>query len=89
MVGFGRYDDRYESGHGGSSFATGFAARKAELSLYGPAHEEKLLAALGKHRRGKGCLYLKQLAGVDEEALRGLIRAGLDDLGLRWTIHSA
>ena len=33
MVGFGRYAYTYDSGHSGVSFATGFAPRKAELSI--------------------------------------------------------
>ena len=34
-----------------------------------------LLARLGKHRRGKGCLYLKRLGDVDLEVLQALIAA--------------
>jgi hypothetical protein len=92
MVGFGRYDYTYDSGHSGTSFATGFAARKAELSLYilpGYGDFAPILARLGKHRTGKSCLYLKRLQGVDERALRDLIRAGLDVLGRCWTVHPA
>jgi hypothetical protein len=90
MVGFGRYAYRYDSGHSGESLATGFAARKAELSIYilpGYADFGDILARLGPHRLGKACLYLKRLDRVDEGALRDLIRAGLEDLGKRWTIH--
>jgi len=29
--------------------------------------------ALGKHRRGKGCLYVKRLADIDMGALEALI----------------
>jgi Domain of unknown function (DU1801) len=89
MVGFGRYVYRYESGHGGESFATGFSPRKAELSLYGllgAPETEALLARLGPHRVGKGCLYVKRLAAVDEAVLRELIRAGLEDLGRKWEV---
>jgi hypothetical protein len=89
MVGFGRYDYTYDSGHSGTSFATGFAARKAELSFYGLAGDDVQFAALGKHRRGKACTYLKRLEGVDEGALRDLIGAGLKELGTRWTLHPA
>lgn len=92
MVGFGRYEYRYESGHTGSSMATGFAPRKAELVLYilpGYADVSDLLADLGKHRLGKSCLYLKRLEGVNEDTLRRLIRAGLDALGKRWVVHPA
>lgn len=90
MAGFGRYDYRYDSGHSGSAFATGFAPRKAELVIYilpGYADCGDILADLGKHRLGKSCLYLKRLEGVNEDALRRLIRAGLQDLAKRWTIH--
>lgn len=90
MVGFGRYAYRHYSGHSGESLATGFAPRKAELSIYilpGYAEFGDILARLGPHRLGKSCLYLKRLDRVDEGALRDLIRAGLDDLGRRWPVH--
>lgn len=90
MVGFGRYEYRYDSGHGGESMATGFSPRKAELSVYilpGYADFGPILSRLGPHRLGKACLYVKRLSLVDEGALRDLIRAGLADLGKRWVIH--
>lgn len=89
MVGFGQYDYRYDSGHSGSSLATGFAPRKAEISLYGltAPGAEALLDRLGKHRRGKGCLYLKRLSDADPGVLTDLIRAGLADLQTRWTVQ--
>ena len=90
MVGFGRYAYRYDSGHGGESFATGFAPRKAELSVYilpGYADFGSILSRLGPHRLGKACLYIKRLDAVDESALRDLIRAGLEDLGQQWPVH--
>jgi Domain of unknown function (DU1801) len=89
IVGFGRYAYRYDSGQSGESLAVGFSPRKAELSLYGVTTGEaaSLLPKLGPHQMGKACLYIKRLAAVDEAVLRGLIRAGLDDLGRRWLIH--
>jgi hypothetical protein len=90
MLGYGRYAYRYESGHSGVSLATGFAPRKAELVLYilpGHAGYAPILADLGPHRLGKACLYLRRLEGVNEAALDRLIRAGLADLGSRWTIE--
>lgn len=89
MVGFGRYAYRYASGHAGEWFASGFAPRKAELVLYGLPGEgqgEALFGRLGRHRRGKGCVYLKRLEAVDEAALRDLIRAGLEALAAQWTV---
>ncbi len=89
MVGFGRYAYRYASGHSGISLATGFAPRKAELSLYilpGNQDYGALLADLGPHRLGKACLYLRRLDGVNEAVLRRLIRRGLDDLAALWPV---
>ncbi len=89
MVGFGRYEYRYASGHSGQALATGFAPRKADLSIYimpGYTDFSPILADLGKHRMGKSCLYLRRLSDANEVALRTLIRAGLDDLAKHWPI---
>lgn len=90
IVGFGRYEYRYASGHSGESLATGFSPRKAELSVYilpGYADFSAILARLGPHRTGKSCLYIKRLDRIDLTVLADLIRAGLQGLGQRWTIH--
>ena len=88
MVGFGRYEYRYDSGHGGESLVVGFSPRKAELSLYGMiAGTEGLLPKLGPHRAGKGCLYLKRLSAVDEGVLREMIRVGIADTKARWPVY--
>ena len=89
MLGYGTYDYTYASGHSGTSFATGFAPRKAKLSIYimpGYADFDSILARLGKHTKGKACLYLNKLADADEAVLAELIRAGLEDLGRRWPV---
>ena len=36
-----------------------------------------LLKKLGKHKAGKGCVYIKTLGDVDEDALRALMAATL------------
>lgn len=92
IVGFGRYDYVYKSGRKGSHLATGFSARKAELVVYilpGYTDFSPILADLGKHKIGKSCLYLKRLDGVNEDALRRLIRAGLADLAKHWPVFPA
>ena len=89
MVGFGAYAYSYASGHSGTAMATGFAPRKAELSIYvlaGYAGLGAMLDRLGKHRIGKACLYLRQLSDADESVLRDLIAAGLADLKARWPV---
>lgn len=77
IVGFGRYAYRYASGHSGEWPLVGFGIGKAEISLYLSvdfAAEAASLAALGRHRTGVGCLYLKRLAGVDPASLQGMIQ---------------
>ena len=77
IVGFGTYHYRYESGHEGTSALAGFAARKAHLVLYLVGgfedRHQKLMARLGPHKTGEGCLYLKRLADVDLDVLRELV----------------
>lgn len=79
MIGYGTYHYRYASGHEGDAMRIGFSPRKAEMVLYVLAYgdgdtsaEDALLARLGKHRRGKSCLYVKRLDGVDRDVLEQL-----------------
>jgi hypothetical protein len=76
IIGFGSYHYRYESGREGDSPIVGFSPRKEALVLYivtGFRGAEPLLAKLGKHTKGKSCLYVKRLADVDQAVLRGLL----------------
>jgi len=89
MIGFGRYAYTYDSGHSGEMFLTGFAPRKANLVVYilpGYADYSAELARLGKHRKGKSCLYINKLADVDMDVLEELIRAGIADMKGRYEI---
>jgi hypothetical protein len=92
MVGYGSYTYRYASGHGGSSLATGFSPRKAELSVYvmpGYAEHAEILSRLGPHRMTKACLYIKQLDKIDMSVLEELIRAGRSDLEKQWPVSAS
>ena len=76
IVGFGKYHYKGASGREGDWFVVGFASRKQDLTLYlmgGLVQGEALLSHLGKHKTGKGCLYVKRLADVDMEVLRELV----------------
>lgn len=75
IIGFDTYRLKYANGREIDFMLTGFSPRKQDLVLYlGPGLEQKdLLARLGKHRIGKGCLYLKRLDDVDRAVLRSLI----------------
>ena len=78
IVGFGSYHYKYQSGHEGDTCIVGFAPRKAALTLYLlPGFEGELrplLDKLGKHKTGKGCLYVKRLADVDQAVLERIVR---------------
>ncbi len=77
IVGFGRYHYKYASGHEGDSMLVGFSPRKQNLTLYlmlGAADYSGLLKKLGKHKTGKGCLYINKLADVDLPTLKELVK---------------
>jgi hypothetical protein len=87
IVGFGSYHYKYESGHEGDACLAGFSSRKAEISLYlmpGLDATQTLLAALGKHKAGKGCLYVKRLSDIDVRVLENLIRDTVAELRRRY-----
>jgi hypothetical protein len=81
IIGFGSRHYRYESGREGDEPLIGFAARKAAFVLYNATRSgdsAELLAKLGKHSRGKGCLNIKKLADVDRKVLEAMIAASVD-----------
>jgi hypothetical protein len=89
IIGFGRYDYTYDSGHSGSAPVTGFSPRKANMVLYvlpGLASFPDDLARLGKHKIGKSCLYIGRLESVDAKVLEGLIRKGVAVMKDRWPV---
>ncbi|TKD53385.1 DUF1801 domain-containing protein [Sphingomonas baiyangensis] len=76
IIGYGRYRYRYDSGREGESCRVGFSPRKAECVLYvgaGRPEQADNLARLGKHRLGKGCLYLKRVTDADLPALEAIV----------------
>ena len=87
IVGFGRYRYTYESGRSGEAPLAGFAVRGRELVLYLHCEgdrREALLARLGRHRSGKSCLYVKQLADLDLAVLEALAREAVAQLRTRY-----
>lgn len=77
IIGFGEYRYEYDSGRSGHAPATGFAPRKAASTVYladGVGAHEELLARLGPHTTGVGCLYMKDLDTVDLGVLEEIVR---------------
>jgi hypothetical protein len=75
IVGFGTLHYKYESGREGDICLMGFSPRSSGLVLYiGPTLEDaKLMSKLGKHKTGKGCLYINRLDDVDRKVLRTIV----------------
>ncbi len=72
IIGFGSHHYVYDSGREGDMPLISFSPRKAATVLYGIAGfngSEALMAKLGKHTTGKGCLYIKKLSDVDKKVL--------------------
>ena len=85
IVGFDTCRLKYASGREIDFMLIGFSPRKQNLVLYlgpGLAHKN-LLAKLGKHSTGKGCLYLKRLDDVDRGVLRALIDSTVREMRSR------
>ncbi|WP_316736476.1 DUF1801 domain-containing protein [Pedobacter aquatilis] len=83
IIGFGK--KRYKSPSTNREvdwFKIGFSPRKTDFSLnlvLSLKEYENKLNQLGKHKSGVGCLYINKLADVDENILRELITAALED----------
>jgi hypothetical protein len=76
IIGFDTHCYKYESGREGQTVLVGFSPRKPATVLYGVIGFKgaaALLAKLGKHATGKGCLYIKNLSDVDQRVLEELI----------------
>ena len=86
IVGFGSYHYKYDSGHEGDFALIGFSPRKQSISVYlmgGFDIMEKsgggnLLQDLGKHKTGKGCLYINRLDDVDLDILKEMMEVSVN-----------
>lgn len=89
IIGFGRYDYTYESGHSGSSCVVGFSPRKANLVLYiSRDHPESagLVEQLGKVKASQGCLYAGRLSTIDLGVLEKLVGQGVAAIKDKWPV---
>jgi hypothetical protein len=80
IIGFGDQHLKYESGRELDWFVMGFSPRKQNLTLYifgAVEKQQPLLKKLGKHKTGKGCLYINKLEEVDMAVLKEIINKGV------------
>ncbi|RZL24235.1 MAG: DUF1801 domain-containing protein [Rhodococcus sp. (in: high G+C Gram-positive bacteria)] len=76
IIGFGARHYRYASGHEGDTALIGFSPRATALTLYLSLDFDEhasTLGRLGKHKIGKGCLYVKRLSDIDRSVLEELV----------------
>lgn len=93
IIGYGSYRTTYASGREVHWLRTGFSPRKAKHSLYlmggycdpetGAKHADAL-ERLGKHARGKSCLYVNKLADIDLDVLEEMVRQDWAEMNRRY-----
>lgn len=91
IIGFGRYDYTYESGHSGTSCVVGFSPRKANMVIYvdrAGAESAALVDSLGKVKASVGCLYLGRLSSVDLKVLEKLVKRGVTSMRSKWPVSA-
>ncbi len=77
IVGFGTYHYKYESGREGDAALAGLASRANAITLYlGSSFDkrEELLAKLGKHKIGGGCIHIQKLEDIDTGILIKMVK---------------
>lgn len=86
IVGFGRYHYVYDSGHSGDAPLVGFSPRKANLVIYATLDDRRddLLARLGKHKTGSGCIYVNRLSDVDPAVIGEMAQWSVKTLKARY-----
>ena len=76
IVGFGSYHYKYESGREETRALWASRRGRATSAFYGlnaAVDAKELLAGLGTHKAGKGCVYIKTLADIDLKVLARLV----------------
>jgi hypothetical protein len=93
IIGYGRYEYVYDSGHSGEMCVCGFSPRKGNLVIYSGTlpddQKRQLLSQLGKHKANVGCIYINKLADVDVSTLEKLIEAGVAHMKKLWPVHAS
>lgn len=83
IIGFGTYHYKYDSGHEGDAPLVGFSPRASAFSIYFCEtfdEREELLAQLGKHKSGKGCVYVQKLEDIKLDVLKKMTENNIKEL---------
>lgn len=87
IVGFGRYHYKYDRGREGDSCAVGFSSRKGDITVYlteAVLAQAERVTPLGKCKLGKGCLYIRKFADIDQQVLSDLVRVSVAERRLHY-----
>lgn len=88
IIGFGKYQYKYDSGHEGEAPLIGFSPRKAAISLYvysDGTSQDPLLPQLGKFKMGKSCIYVKKLSDINLDVLQNLMDSTINFISAKYT----
>ena len=80
IVGFGTCHYKYESGREGDMPLVGFSPRKNAIVFYLSGNFEnrnELLQSFGKHKTGKGCIYINTLEDIDTGVLVKMVKSSI------------
>jgi hypothetical protein len=77
IIGFGTLQYKTADGKIHDWMRIGFSPRKGKLSLYVTVAAEKYadrLKEMGKHKTGKGCIYINKLSDVNVDKMTSIIK---------------
>ena len=80
IIGFGKYHYQYESGHEGDMPLVAFSPRSTAIVFYFCEYfegKDELLQSFGKHKTGKVCVYVKNLADINTDILKKMVSASV------------
>jgi Domain of unknown function (DU1801) len=80
IIGFGSYHYKYASGREDDATLVGVSPRASAIVLYlFPEFQNKaeLLQKLGKHKTGKGCIYINKLEDIDTGILLDMVQESI------------
>jgi hypothetical protein len=81
IVGFGTYHYKYASGREADWMITGFSPRKQNLTLYLMCDITEMqghLEKIGKHKKGKSCLYINTMEDINTDVLKSMIQESVN-----------
>jgi Domain of unknown function (DU1801) len=78
IIGFGSTVLKYPSGRELDWLKVGFSPRKGNIVLYGMAAHANSAKDLGRFKTGKGCLYIKRLADIDQNVLEKMVKDSIN-----------